>query len=567
MTRKVISSPAGAARKLFGLLHLDRKDVSAIYAFAIFAGLVQLSLPLGIQTIISFVMAGSVSTSIIVLIILVVVGVFLNGLLQVRQLQIIEKIKQKIFARYSMEFAHRLPRLNIARLDNYYLPERVNRFFDTMSLQKGMEKILLDIPAAIIQIFFGVILLSFYHPVFIAFGASLLLILYIILRYTLPNGFSASMEASEYKFKTAAWLEELARVIKTFKYSRGTSLNTQKADELVTGYLTVRTRYFRILLTQFWSLIGFKVIITAAMLILGVILLADQQINIGQFIAADIVILSVIGSVEKLILTLDKVYETLTSLEKMGSITDAETETGGTQLLPDTNTGVSISFKNLAFAYTGTHTVLQNINFEIKPGEKLCIMGDSGSGKSSALRLLTGAYRNYEGAILIDNIPLLNYELASLRAQTGILVSQQDIFQGTLRDNITMGNNDIPLTDLVKMIALCGLSGFLESLPDGFDTVLDPAGQRLSTRIKQGILLSRALLGKRRLLLLEEPFVAIDTQVRKQVLQLLMADQSTTAIITSMNPEVAKICDKVLVLKNGTVNAFGTWQEIEQINA
>lgn len=541
--------------------------MSAIYAFAIFAGLVQLSLPLGIQTIISFVMAGSVSTSIIVLIILVVVGVFLNGLLQVRQLQIIEKIKQKIFARYSMEFAHRLPRLNIARLDNYYLPERVNRFFDTMSLQKGMEKILLDIPAAIIQIFFGVILLSFYHPVFIAFGASLLLILYIILRYTLPNGFSASMEASEYKFKTAAWLEELARVIKTFKYSRGTSLNTQKADELVTGYLTVRTRYFRILLTQFWSLIGFKVIITAAMLILGVILLADQQINIGQFIAADIVILSVIGSVEKLILTLDKVYETLTSLEKMGSITDAETETGGTQLLPDTNTGVSISFKNLAFAYTGTHTVLQNINFEIKPGEKLCIMGDSGSGKSSALRLLTGAYRNYEGAILIDNIPLLNYELASLRAQTGILVSQQDIFQGTLRDNITMGNDDIPLTDLVKMIALCGLSGFLESLPDGFDTVLDPAGQRLSTRIKQGILLSRALLGKRRLLLLEEPFVAIDTQVRKQVLQLLMADQSTTAIITSMNPEVAKICDKVLVLKNGTVNAFGTWQEIEQINA
>ena len=101
MAHKAIGSPSGAARKFFALLRLDRKDVSAIYAFSILAGLVQLSLPLGIQTIISFVMAGSISTSIIVLIVLVVTGVFIYGLLQVRQMQIIEKIKQKIYTRYA----------------------------------------------------------------------------------------------------------------------------------------------------------------------------------------------------------------------------------------------------------------------------------------------------------------------------------------------------------------------------------------------------------------------------------------------------------------------------------
>ena len=132
---------AGEVFRIFlKMLGLDRKDISAIYLFAILAGLVQLSLPLGIQTIISFVLAGSVSTSIIVLIVLVVAGTFLNGLLQVRQLQLIEKLKQKIFVRYSLEFADRLPKLNIEKLDNYYLPEMVNRFFEVPSLQKVSRK-------------------------------------------------------------------------------------------------------------------------------------------------------------------------------------------------------------------------------------------------------------------------------------------------------------------------------------------------------------------------------------------------------------------------------------------
>ena len=177
-----------ALTKLYKLLVLDRKDIYAIYAFSIFGGLVQLSLPLGIQTIISFVLAGSVSTSIVILIFLVVLGVFFNGLLQVKQMQLTEKIEQKIFVRYSFEIADRLPKMNIEKMDNYYLPEVVNRFFDTMSLQKGMSKLLLDIPAATIQMIFGLILLSFYHPVFIVFGMVMFLLLIVILRFASIKG-------------------------------------------------------------------------------------------------------------------------------------------------------------------------------------------------------------------------------------------------------------------------------------------------------------------------------------------------------------------------------------------
>ena len=115
----------------------------------------------------------------------------------------------------------------------------------------------------------------------------------------------------------------------------------EKTDILVTSYLNSRTTYFNILLAQFWSLIGFKVIITAAMLIVGVVLLVDQQINIGQFIAADIVIITVMNSIEKLIINLDNVYDALTSIEKMDKVTGAETEKSGTELISKTGEAVS----------------------------------------------------------------------------------------------------------------------------------------------------------------------------------------------------------------------------------
>jgi ABC-type bacteriocin/lantibiotic exporter with double-glycine peptidase domain len=555
-------SPANAAKKLFNLLRLEKKDISTIYIYAILAGLVGFSTPLGIQTIISFVLAGQISTSIVVLIVLVVLAVFIGGLLQVRQMQVIEKIQQKIFVRYSLEFANVLPRLNIEKMSSYYLPELVNRFFDTGNLQKGIEKLLLDIPAAVIQILLGVVLLSMYHPVFIGFGAILILILYIILRNTLPTGFAANLESSDYKYKTAAWLEEMARVIKTFKYSKGTALNIQKTDEIVHSYLEAHTRYFKILVTQFWSLVGFKVIITASMLIVGSLLLVDQQINIGQFIAADIVIIMVIASVEKLIASLDKIYDVLTSVEKLAKITECETEIDGTHLVSVSDNGLSIQFKEVNYCYDKGTPVLQKLNFNIPSGQTVCIYGRSGSGKTTVLRLLTGAYTNFDGALLIDNMPIANYNLDSMRSVTGILLNTQDIFQGTLMENFTMGNKDVDKYELSDLVKMCGLTEFIQSLPNGYDTVLITAGSRLSARIKQTILLIRALLGKRRLLLLDEPFSNLETGDCSKIMELIRKETTSTVIIASNNIELAKSCNYIIHLEKGVILEQGPSSEI-----
>lgn len=518
-------------RSMLGLLRVDRADISSIYFYAILAGLVQLSLPLGIQTIINFVMAGTISTSIVVLIFMVVSGTLISGLLQVRQLQVIEKLKQKIFVRYSLEFADRIPQLDIEKMDQYHLPELVNRYFEVPSFQKGIEKILLDLPTAAIQMTLGLMLLSFYHPVFIAFGAILILAIILIIRFTVQPGFSAALEASEYKYKVAAWLQELARMIKSFKYTRNCDIQIQKTDELSAGYLQARTNYFKILLTQAWSLIGFKTLITAAMLIVGATLLVDQQINIGQFIAADLVIIAIIGSVEKFLVSLDAFYEMFTSVEKMNAVIRADKESEGTAILSDSPVGTKIEFQQVNFAYPNSEYILHNVTLQLEPGQLALLTGPSGSGKSSLFRLLTGAFKHIDGKVLIDGLPISNYKLSSLRQHTGVLLNQLDIFRGSLMDNVTMGDPETTIDEIMEVASYTGLTSFIQSQPQGFDTPLDPLGKRLTQSVRQRILLTRSLLGKSRLLLLEEPFLQLNQEEKNNLMTFIRKRNATTIII------------------------------------
>ena len=131
-------------KRVQALIQEHKKEVTSIYLFSILGGIVNLSLPLGVQTIIGLVMGATMVTSIYVLIFLVVLGVFLMGLFQINQMKIIESIQQKIFAHYAYEFADKIPPLDLKHMDKYHIPEKVNRFFDTLNIQKGFAKLLLD---------------------------------------------------------------------------------------------------------------------------------------------------------------------------------------------------------------------------------------------------------------------------------------------------------------------------------------------------------------------------------------------------------------------------------------
>lgn len=542
-------------RRIFAILKADRSEITSVYFYAILNGLIQLSLPLGIQAIIGFVLGGVISTSLVILIALVVVGVFLNGLLQVNQMKLIEKIQQKLFARYSFEFANRLPRIDLQKTDDVYLPELTNRFFDVISLQKGVAKVLIDIPTASIQILFGLILLCFYHPIFIAFGLILIFILFILLRFTGPKGLETSYQESYYKYRVAGWLEEIARIVKSLRFSKGSLIHLRKNDELTTQYIHNRTSHFKILLFQYWSLVGFKVIITAAMLIVGTILLVDQQINIGQFIAAEIVIITILNSVEKFTLNLDKVYDILTSVGKLSKVIDKPLETSGSLDLTEVAGGLSVEIRDLEFSYDQERKVLKDITIKIPAGHKAVLMGADGSGKSTLLKILTGAYQPTKGNVLINGIPLNNYNLTNLRSHMGIYFTQQDIFQGSLLENITMGNTNIHYQEIMEVANKLGLTEFLIQLPGGLQHQIDPVGKKLSRNSIQKILILRMLMLKPKLILMEEPWSGIEETFKSRMENYLLNElKQTTMVMITNDQSFADQCDQVIQLKDGNIS-------------
>jgi len=541
--------------KLFRLLRLDGKEITALYLLSILSGLIQLSLPLGIQAIINFAIVATgrnqLPASMWVLIFLVVLGVLFTGMLKINQMKIVEKIQQKIFTRFSFEFSQRIPKLNVKSIDQYHLPELVNRFFDIPTLQKSMAKLLLDIPTAVIQLCFGLILLAFYNSVFIVFGIILLVILYLILYISSPKGFEASLEESNYKYEIAGWIQEIARGIKTFKFFNTYNLHLEKTNTFLEGYLNSRNRHFQILKLQYWSLVVFKILITAAMLIVGGILLIRQDINLGQFIAAEIIILTIMSAVEKLIISLETVYDLLTSVEKITKITDKPLDEDGSYEFVK-KLGIEIEAKNLNFGFHNTF-ILKDISFHIQPGQKVAITGDGDSGKTILLRMLTGVFQDFEGDLSFNQIPINNYNLNTLRNHIGIYMQKQDIFSATLWENITLGNPEVNEQDVIDTFKLVGLEQFFRGLNKGFDTHLEPTGKQLSASTVQKLLIARSLLNQPSLLLLDEPMKLIADDIKQSLQNYLFGLKDVTIVFTTNDPALIAKCDLVILLEKGQI--------------
>ncbi len=555
-------------KRFFQFLELDRKEISYIYLYAIFAGLITLSLPLGIQAIINLMVGGEVSSSLILLIGIITAGIAFNGVLTVMQLTVTETIQRRIFTRSSFEFAWRIPRLKLEALTGIYPPELINRFFDTVTLQKGIPKILIDFSTAMLQILFGLILLSLYHPFFVFFGLSLLVILLLIFWFTGKRGLKTSLVESKYKYQVAHWLEELGRAMNIFKLSGSSNLPITRTDKLVGNYLDARKEHFKVLLVQYASVVLFKTIITAALLFLGSVLVINNQISIGQFVAAEIIVILIMNSAEKLILSMENIYDVLTAFEKIGFMTDLPLEQSEGIKLDVENIkvgGIDIELDDLTFQYEDSNRpTLNKISLRIKPREKVCISGFNGSGKATLTKLLGGLYTNYNGMISFNDIPLKKMNLESLRKEIGTLSTKDEIFNSSIIENITLGNDDIPFQTILKTAKEIGLHKYINAMPNGYHSELIANGLNIPHSIMTKIILARTLIFKPEILLLDNFMPRLEEKEKSIIMNYLTnADKKWTLIAVSNDPEFAAKCDRVIVLQNGNIIEDAPFHEIK----
>lgn len=541
-------------QRFMGLLRLEKKDLSQVMYYAVFSGLISLTLPLGIQAIINLIQGAQVSTSWIVLVALVTVGVVFVGVLQLMQMRIIETVQQRLFMRASFEFTYRFPKMRMDQLYNYYPPELANRFFDVLTVQKGLAKLLLDVPTAALQIVFALILLSLYHPFFIAFGILLVVLIYIVFKYTIQRGMKTSLIESKKKYIVAHWIQEVARSIMSFKVSGKTSLALDKNDKLVEGYLIARENHFKILVIQFIQMIGFKSIVTAGLLTIGGLLVLNQEMNIGQFVAAEIIILLVISSVEKLILGLEAFYDVLTSLEKMGQVVDKKIESQNGEIVK-MNDDFIIQLDKVTYKVPDRALpILNEISFDINLKSRILIQGESGSGKSSLILIISGLLSPSKGRVFLNDTSLSNVQINSYRSCLGLSLSDESPFEGSVRDNLTLGDDSITTAKIEEIIKIVGLTDFLKQTELGLETVIFPEGRQIPFTVAKKIILARAILKRPKLLVLEEPLENFQEDEAKRIIEYITAVEHPWAIVVvSYNSDWVNNCSEIITLKQGEI--------------
>lgn len=559
-------------QRLWRLFMSEKKDIFFVYVYAITIGLLSLTTPLGVQSIIGLISGGLILEPVIVLISLVILGTLFSGVLQVLQVSIVESIKQRVFAKAAFEFAFRMPRISLPSLRNEYAPELVNRFFDVLTIQKGFSKILTDVLGGIIQILFGLILLAFYHPFFIFFGFFLILLLYLIFRLTGPSGLRSSLQESKYKYKVVQWIEEIARTMATFKLAGHSNLNMTRVDKEVAGYLEKRKAHFKVLVVQYISVVVFKVLITGGLLILGSILVINNQITLGQFVASEIVIITVLLAVEKIILNMDIMYDVLTAVDKIGQVTDIplENNTGHIVKEPACGTdttqiqGFAIRIADLQYGYDDTHA-LRGVSLDIKAGEVVGITGSAGSGKTTLLNVICGLLPDYKGAISYNGFSMHDINLNSLRDNIGDALGTEDIIYGTIEENITMGKARLDAEQMLWALEKVELAEWVAQQPKGLQTELISAGRNLEATVVRKIILARCVVEMPRLIVLDEFFNNLDPLYSRRMIDFLTDPiHGWTLIATTRNPYFLHRCSQVVLLDKGKVNFSGSFTEALQ---
>lgn len=531
--------------RLYRLLVQDKREVLYVLFFAVLNGAIGLALPLGFQSIINLVMGGRPSASWWVLVGVVLAAILFAGVLQIFQMQITELLQQRIFVRSAIEFSYRIPRLHPKGLIGDHPPELVNRFFDTLTVQKAVPKVLLDASTSILQIFFGLLLLSIYHPLFVVAGAVVVVLVVIIFRTTWKRGLRSSLEESTHKYEVAYWLEQMANAMNTFKLAGRSIWPDLQTKSFTESWLGARKGHFKVLIFQYAQLVGFRFILTGMLLIFGGILVFENQMSIGQFVAVEIVFLLITNSADKLIKLAEPLFDTVTALEKIAGVLERPLEGTDGRSLNSVEKSWSVDIK-----------MADGQVVKASAGERVAILGYSNSGRTRLLRSVAGLDYENMGEVLISGIQLDHVDLFNYRCALGDNLRQEALFEATVRDNLIVGlefNND---EDVLEGLKKVGLHSWCERLPLGLDQMISDDSKYVTHFVAQRLILLRALLRRARILLIHDYLEHCERSLRERLLKSIF-EQQGTILIASNRKDVIDKCDKVVVLNDGVVEYQG----------
>ncbi|MCX8112821.1 MAG: ATP-binding cassette domain-containing protein [Bacteroidia bacterium] len=540
--------------------------VGYIYLYAIISGGASLLIPIIVQALFTYIQTLQWVTGLTTLILLAALVLIMAAVVRIGQYILIEHLQRRLFLHSTLEIVHYVPRWVYPAVIRENLPGLINRYFEIFTLEKNLSKLLLNVPADLLTITFGIILLSFYAP-FFAFSILLLTgITGAAIYYSFHSTYKKKKAVSDEKYRMATWLEEIARALLTFKVAGFPPLLYRRTQELEERYLRSRKHYFRALLTQKGILYFYQIAIALIMLTMGALLVIEQRISLGEFVASELVLFLILNAVQSLVGHLESLYDAFVGIEKISQIFTPPTEKISGLSLP-IKKSYSISIRNLSLSsptYPDGRSILQNISMDIRAGEKVCIAGSTGGGKTSLLAVLYGLYTDYTGDVFIEGVNLRQIDLLMLRSRIGDAIDVGEIVEGTVWENLTLGAAHVSWDTVMEVCENLQLKPAIDRLPEGFFTVLPPQGRGVLGGLDlRRLLVARALLARPSILFVDDLFASVAWSLKEPIYRVILDQRAPyTAIVVSQDTRVMQMCDRVFILEEGRLEHSGTYAEI-----
>lgn len=534
--------------RLLGLVRPEWSDIWIVVVFALVIGILLLASPLAVEALVNTVAFGGMLQPVVVVSLLLLACLGFAAILRALQTWVVEIIQRRVFVRVVADLAHRLPRVHAEAFDSQHGPELVNRFFDVLTVQKVGAALLLDALTLILGALIGLLLLAFYHPFLLGYDVILLAAIAFIVVLMGRGAVRTSIAESQAKYAVAACMEDLARNPRAFKVAGGPEFALERADEFARDYLTARQAHFRILFRQITFALALQAIAGTTLLGLGGWLVVAGQLTLGQLVAAELIVSVVVDSFAKLGKHLEGWYDLMAACEKLGHLVDMPLERTDGEDPPLEPGPASLSFTEVSFHYTPDRPVLEGLSFTIPAGSRVALVGPSGAGKSTLVDLIFGLRSPSHGHVDLDDIDLRTFRLPALREHVAV-VRGIDIFEGTIAENILVGRRNLTLIDVQEALRDVELLETARMLPDGLQTRLMAGGAPLANGQAMRLALARAIVGKPRLLVIDELLDWLDVDTRDGIIDTLFASERPwSLLVVTHNPQLMARCDRKIVL-------------------
>jgi putative ABC transport system ATP-binding protein len=542
--------------RLMGLVRPERHDIWVIVVFSVIVGILALATPVAVEALVNTVAFGRYLQPVVVLAMLLFTFLAFAAAMRGLITYVVEIIQRRLFIRVVEDLAYRLPRVQPQALAEEYGPELANRFFDVVTVQKVVASLLLDGVAIVLQTVIGMIVLAFYHPFLLGFDLVLLLFIGLVVFGLGHGAVKTAVMESRAKYALAAWLQELVRWPTAFKLHAGSQFALDRADQLAVDWLDARRAHFRILMRQILFALGLQAVAATALLGLGGWLVIAGELTLGQLVAAELIVMVIVGSYAKLGKQLENFYDLLAAVAKLGHLFDLPTEPHDRLFHLRAGAPAHVQVRAVLSTF-GPEKAVGKLNLELEPGETVAVTGPPGFGKSTLVDLLCGMRRPDAGHIELDGIDLREIRPDSLRSHLAVARSIE-IFRGSIGENVHLNRPAISALDLRESLAAVGLLDEILKLPEGLNTTLQTNGAPLTTSQSSRLMVARAIIGRPRLLLIDGTLDALPAPTLNAVLTSLTRPNAPwTLLVVTNRQEVLAACHRVVSLGTGPLEGYG----------